>query len=184
MNHNDKASDTLDSVLALARASWESTAGVRVRLFCFIVLYVLAYSIDLLVPWAIGWILGVFVKEGLTEHAIQESMRWIGLYVALKMGYAAAHHFGRYYQGTTAYVARFKKLEEVFTALISFPLKWHVTHHTGENLSKLNRSVGAIESVVSNYIWQIIDGVMKFFAASILLFALDVEVAIAVLVMD
>jgi len=183
MNHNDKASDTLDSVLALARASWESTAGVRVRLFCFIVLYVLAYSIDLLVPWAIGWILGVFVKEGLTEHAIQESMRWIGLYVALKMGYAAAHHFGRYYQGTTAYVARFKKLEEVFTALISFPLKWHVTHHTGENLSKLNRSVGAIESVVSNYIWQIIDGVMKFFAASILLFALDVEVAIAVLVM-
>jgi ABC-type multidrug transport system fused ATPase/permease subunit len=183
MNDNQQASDTLDSVLALARASWESTAGVRGRLFCFILLYVLAYSIDLLVPWAIGWILGVFVKEGLTEHAIQESMRWIGLYVALKMGYAAAHHFGRYYQGTTAYVARFKKLEEVFTALISFPLKWHVTHHTGESLSKLNRSVGAIESVVSNYIWQIIDGVMKFFAASILIFALDVEVAIAVLVM-
>jgi ATP-binding cassette subfamily B protein len=183
MNDNQQASDTLDSVLSLARASWESTAGVRVRLFCFITLYVLAYSIDLLVPWAIGWILGVFVKEGLTEHALQESMQWIGLYVALKMGYAAAHHFGRYYQGTTSYVARFKKLEEVFTALISFPLKWHVTHHTGENLSKLHRSVGAIESVVSNYIWQIIDGVMKFFAASILIFALDVEVAIAVLIM-
>lgn len=153
------------------------------RLAGFILLYVLAYSIDLLVPWAIGWILGVFVKEGLTEHAMQESLRWIMLYIVLKMAYAAAHHFGRYYQGTTAYGARFKKLEEVFTALVAFPLKWHVTHHTGENLSKLHRSVGAIESVVSNYIWQIIDGVMKFFAASLLLFALDVEVAVTVLVM-
>lgn len=183
MNDSNAPSSTLSSVLNLAKASWDSTAGNRLRLASFVFLYVLAYSIDLLVPWAIGWILGVFVKEGLTEQAIQESMRWIMFYVALKMAYAAAHHFGRYYQGTTAYGARFKKLEEVFTALVSFPLKWHVTHHTGENLSKLHRSVGAIESVVSNYIWQIIDGVMKFFAASLLLFALDVEVAITVLVM-
>jgi ATP-binding cassette subfamily B protein len=183
MNDSNASSSTLSSVLNLAKASWDSTAGSRLRLASFILLYVLAYSIDLLVPWAIGWILGVFVREGLTEQAIQESMRWIMFYVALKMAYAAAHHFGRYYQGTTAYGARFKKLEEVFTALVSFPLKWHVTHHTGENLSKLHRSVGAIESVVSNYIWQIIDGVMKFFAASLLLFVLDVEVAITVLVM-
>lgn len=183
MNDTTTASGTLGSVLTLAKASWDSTAGNRLRLASFVALYVLAYSIDLLVPWAIGWILGVFVKEGLTEHAIQESLRWIMFYVLLKMSYAAAHHFGRYYQGTTAYGARFKKLEEVFTALISFPLKWHVTHHTGENLSKLHRSVGAIESVVSNYIWQIIDGIMKFFAASLLLFALDVEVAVTVLVM-
>jgi ATP-binding cassette subfamily B protein len=183
MDDTTTPSGTLQSVLSLAKASWDSTAGSRLRLAIFITLYVLAYSIDLVVPWAIGWILGVFVKEGLTEHAIQESLRWIMFYVFLKMAYAATHHFGRYYQGTTAYGARFKKLEEVFTALISFPLKWHVTHHTGENLSKLHRSVGAIESVVSNYIWQIIDGIMKFFAASLLLFALDVEVALTVLIM-
>ncbi len=183
MNDTTTASGTLSSVLSLAKASWDSTAGNRLRLAVFVALYILAYSIDLVVPWAIGWILGVFVKEGITEHAIQESLRWIMFYVLLKMSYAATHHFGRYYQGTTAYGARFKKLEEVFTALISFPLKWHVTHHTGENLSKLHRSVGAIESVVSNYIWQIIDGIMKFFAASLLLFALDFEVAVTVLVM-
>jgi ATP-binding cassette subfamily B protein len=177
------ASSTLSSVLSLAKASWESTAGTRLRLFVFVFLYFLAYSIDLLVPWAIGWILGVFVKEGLTDHAMREGLKGIGLYVGLKMAYAATHHYGRYFQGTTAYSARFKKLEEVFTALITFPLKWHVNHHTGENLSKLHRSVGAIESVVSNYIWQIIDGTMKFFAATLLIFALDAEVALTVLVM-
>ncbi|MFO0416084.1 MAG: ABC transporter ATP-binding protein, partial [Pseudomonadota bacterium] len=183
MNDNPSAANTLSSVINLAKASWESTVGSRFRLFLFIFLYVLAYSIDLMVPWAIGWILGVFVKHGVTEAAVQESLRWIGLYVALKMAYAATHHFGRYFQGITAYGARFRKLEEVFSALILFPLRWHVNHHTGENLSKLHRSVGAVESVVSNYIWQIIDGVMKFFAATLLIFALDAEVAITVLVM-
>jgi ABC-type multidrug transport system fused ATPase/permease subunit len=175
--------NTLASVGNLARASWESTAGTRVRFFCFVSLYVIAYSLDLLVPWAIGWTLGVFVKNGLTQEAFNQSLNGIALYVGLKMAYAASHHFGRYFQGTTAYNSRFKKLEEVFTALITFPLKWHVHHHTGENLSRLNRSVGAIESVVSNYVWQIIDGVMKFFAATLLIFALDAEVAVVVLVM-
>jgi ABC-type multidrug transport system fused ATPase/permease subunit len=175
--------NTLSSTVNLARASWESTVGNRIRFFGFVFLYVIAYSIDLVVPWAIGWTLGVFVKQGLTQEAFNESLKGIGLYVGLKMAYAASHHFGRYFQGTTAYGSRFRKLEEVFTALISFPLKWHVHHHTGENLSKLHRSVGAIESVVSNYIWQIIDGVMKFFAATMLIFALDAEVAITVLVM-
>jgi ABC-type multidrug transport system fused ATPase/permease subunit len=110
-------------------------------------------------------------------------MKGITIYVGLKMLYAATHHFGRYYQGTTAYTCRFNKLEEIFTALISFPLKWHVRHHTGENLSKLHRSVGAIEAVVSNYVWQILDGGMKFFAATLLIFALDAEVAATVLIM-
>jgi ABC-type multidrug transport system fused ATPase/permease subunit len=175
--------NTLASVGNLARASWESTADTRVRFFCFVSLYVIAYSLDLLVPWAIGWTLGVFVKNGLTQEAFNQSLNGIALYVGLKMAYAASHHFGRYFQGTTAYNSRFKKLEEVFTALITFPLKWHVHHHTGENLSRLHRSVGAIESVVSNYVWQIIDGVMKFFAATLLIFALDAEVAVVVLVM-
>ena len=114
--------NTLASVSNLARASWESTAGTRVRFFCFVSLYVVAYSLDLLVPWAIGWTLGVFVKNGLTQEAFNQSLNGIALYVGLKMAYAATHHFGRYFQGTTAYNSRFKKLEEVFTALITFPL--------------------------------------------------------------
>jgi ATP-binding cassette, subfamily B, bacterial len=105
------------------------------------------------------------------------------VYVALKMVTTIFHHYARYLQGTAAYSARFKKLQEVFAALIGFPLKWHVHHHSGENLSRLNRSVGAIESVISNYIWQIIDGMVKFFFATFALFTLDIEVAFTVLIM-
>jgi ATP-binding cassette subfamily B protein len=174
---------TFTSILNLAKASWESTQGDRVRFFGFVVLFILAYSIDLIVPWAIGWILDVFVKQGFTQAAFETAVRFIFAYVALKMATTIFHHYARYLQGTAAYSARFKKLQEVFAALIGFPLKWHVHHHSGENLSRLNRSVGAIESVISNYIWQIIDGMVKFFFATFALFTLDIEVALTVLIM-
>lgn len=174
---------TFTAIINLARASWDATKGDRVRFFGFVTLFLVAYTLDLLVPWAIGWILDVFVKRGFTQEAFDIAVKFIGLYVALKMVNTVFHQYGRYLQGTAAFSARFRKLQEVFSAFISFPLKWHVHHHSGENLSRLNRSVGAIESVISNYIWQIIDGVTKFFFATFALFALDLEVAVTVLVM-
>ena len=178
-----KPNGTLTSVLTLTRATWDATRSDRIRFFGFITLSVLAYSIDLVSPWAIGWILNIFVKQGFTQAAFDDSLKYIGAYVALRMMTTSFHHLARYLQGTCAYSARFNKLEEVFGALVAFPLKWHVHHHSGENLSRLNRSVGAIEGVINNYIWQIIDGMVKFFFATFALFTLDFEVALTVLVM-
>ena len=181
--NDTKHNGTLTSITTLAKATWEATHGDRVRFFGFITLSVFAYSIDLIAPWAIGWILNVFVKQGFTQAAFDESLKYIGAYVILRMMTTSFHHLARYLQGTCAYSARFNKLEEVFGALVAFPLKWHVHHHSGENLSRLNRSVGAIEGVINNYIWQIVDGMVKFFFATFALFTLDTEVAITVLVM-
>jgi ABC-type multidrug transport system fused ATPase/permease subunit len=181
--NDTKHNGTLTSIMTLAKATWESTHGDRVRFFGFIILSVFAYSIDLIAPWAIGWILNVFVKQGFTQAAFDESLKYIVAYVILRMMTTSFHHLARYLQGTCAYSARFNKLEEVFGALVAFPLKWHVHHHSGENLSRLNRSVGAIEGVINNYIWQIVDGMVKFFFATFALFTLDTEVAITVLVM-
>lgn len=171
------------SIKRLAVATWESTAGDRFRFFAFLSLFVIAYGIDLAVPWALGEILQIFVHDGFSAEAFSSAVKAIGLFVGLKMAYAFSHHLGSYLKGITAYTCRFRKLEEVFTALISFPLKWHVYHHTGENLSRLNRSVGAVESVISNYTWQIIDGLMKFVVVAMLIFILDFEVAITVISM-
>lgn len=183
MNDSDSSNEhgTWHSIKRLAIATWNSTAGARLRFFAFLGLFILAYGIDLAVPWALGEILQIFVKDGLSADALLSAMKAIGLFVGLKMAYALSHHMASYLKGISAFTSRFQKLEEVFTALISFPLKWHVYHHTGENLSRLNRSVGAVEAVVANYTWQIIDGVMKFIIVAMLIFVLDIEVALTVL---
>jgi ATP-binding cassette subfamily B protein len=181
--NDSKHTGTFTSILNLARASWDATRGDRIRFFGFVILSFFAYSIDLVVPWAIGWILDVYVKQGFTQAAFDLSLKFIAAYVLLRMANTTFHHLARYLQGTVSYSARFNKLQEIFGALIGFPLKWHVHHHSGDNLSRLNRSIGAVEGVINNYLWQIIDGIVKFFFATFALFALDLEVAVTVLVM-
>jgi len=181
--HRPTTPSVSHSIKRLTIATWESTLGDRTRFFAFISLFIIAYSLDLMVPWAIGEILQAVVTGGLSPESLATAMRGIWLFVGLKMAYALSHHYGSYLKGLTAYTSRFRKLEEVFSALIRFPLKWHVYHHTGENLSRLNRSVGAVESVIANYTWQIIDGVMKFVVVAMLIFLLDFEVAITVILM-
>ena len=150
----------------------------------FVLCFVIAYTVDLLVPWSIGYILGVFVKSGFTEAAFQQSLYGVAAYVGLRMINTFFHHLGRYIQNTVAFTARMHALTEIFEAFISFPLRWHVNHHSGENLSKLHRSVGAIESTIGTYVWQIVEGVVKVVFASVAIFALDFWVAVDVLTMS
>ena len=96
--NDPKQNGTLTSILTLSRATWEATHGDRVRFFGFVLLSVLAYSIDLVVPWAIGWILNVFVAQGFTQAAFDESLKYMAAYVVLRMSMTTLHHLARYLQ--------------------------------------------------------------------------------------
>ena len=167
----------------LSVAAWEATATERPRLFLFMTLFILAYSVDLLVPWAIGYTIAALAKEGFTDAAYTQALWGIGAYMGLRLLYTFFHHLGRYVQNTVAYTARMATLTKLFDTLMVFPLNWHVRHHSGESISKIHRSTGAIDQTIGTYIWQIIEGTVKVLFASIAIFYLDFWVAINVMVM-
>ncbi len=162
---------------ALIKGSWNSTAGVRLKFFAFVGAYTVSNLLELLSPWAIGYTLGVFVQEGFTDESFKRGVNGILIYTGLRLLIALFHHLGRYLQVTAAYSTRMFELERMFGQLMSFPLRWHIRYHSGENLSKLQRSVGAVESMIGTYIWQIIEGLIKLFGAGTALFYLDFRVA-------
>lgn len=175
---------TYRSFRQLLAASWDATRDERVRFYAFILLYVLAYSVDLLVPWAVGYIIGVFVEHGFSPYAYEQCLYGIGGYVLLRVIYTVCHHYGRYLQAIVAYSSRMRKLNELFGAYLGFPMPWHVEHHSGENLSRMHRSVGAIDSTIGTYVWQIIEGLTKIILASAAILTLDIWVAINVTAMS
>lgn len=172
------------SFTPLIKASWEAISEERPRFYLFIVLFIISYSIDLLVPWAVGYILGVFVTLGATQEALYKALFGIGLFAILRFSHTLFHHLARWVQNRVSYVARINVMSKVFNTLLDFPLSWHVKHHSGENLSRLHRSSGAIENMVGTYVWQIIEGLVKVVFAGIAIFALDFWVAISVLGMS
>lgn len=172
------------SFTPLIRGSWEAIAEERPRFYLFIVLFILAYSVDLLVPWAVGYILGVFVTLGATEEAFHKGLIGIAMFAGLRLANTFFHHLARWVQNRVSYVGRINVMSKVFDTLVDFPLSWHVKHHSGENLSRLHRSAGAIESMIGTYMWQIIEGLVKVLFAGVAIFALDFWVAVSVLTMS
>jgi len=177
-------SSTISGISALVQAAWRSTVSERAKFYAFIILFVLANLADLSIPWAIGYTLGVFVRLGFSEEAYRLSLWGIGAYVGLRFLYTIFHHLARFMQTIVGYSARMHTLNELFRGLMAFPLNWHVRHHSGESLSKLVRSAGAIDNTVGTFVWQIIEGIVKVLFASIAIFALDFWVAVNVLAMS
>ena len=177
------ASQETPSFRALFAGAWRAVEGVRLRFFLFVVLFIVSYTIDLLAPWAIGYTLGVFVRGGFGPEVLGDALLGVAAYVGFKLAHTITHHLGRYFQITTAFEARRTELERIFGQLLVFPLSWHVDHHSGESLSRLQRSAGAVDAVVGTYVWQIIEGLVKVVFASIAIVTLDFWVAINVTAM-
>ncbi|HMO01900.1 MAG TPA: ABC transporter ATP-binding protein [Oligoflexia bacterium] len=167
----------------LLLASWNATRGERIRFFVFVALFTIAYTIDLFVPWAMGYTLGVLVAEGFTDVAYRKALLGLTIYIGLRFINAICHHLARYLQNTVTYQARMNALNQIFGELLKFPLHWHIQQHSGDNLSKLHRAVGAVENFIGLYLWQIIDGVVKVVFAAIAIFTLDFWVALNVILL-
>ncbi|MCO6429813.1 MAG: ABC transporter ATP-binding protein [Deltaproteobacteria bacterium] len=167
----------------LLKASWEATSQERFKFYAFIFLFVLSYTIDLLVPWAIGYTIGVFVNQGLNQEAFNSAMYGIAAYMAIRLAHTFLHHYARYLQAQVAYSARMYTLNNIFGSLLKYPLNWQIESHSGDNLSKLNRSAGAIDSCIGTFVWQLIEGLVKVLFASVAIFALDFWVAVNVFTM-
>ena len=164
----------------LMKASWRSVASERLRFFTFIFLFLLGYTLELASPWAIGYVLGVFVEHGVNEYAFNLACVGILYYAGLKFTSLFLHHLARYLQIQVAYTARLYVFNNVFGSFMAYPLSWHVKHHSGDSLSKLHRAAGAVDQCIGNYIWQILEGVSKIIFAGIALAALDHWVALNV----
>lgn len=168
----------------MLRASWEALGDRRPRAYLFLALFVVANTTELLVPWTIGYTVGVFVEHGFGPRAYEGARVGIGCYLALRCANILLHHLGRYVQSGVAFLARMHTLDRVFRALLGHGLHWHAERHTGENLAKLNRSAQAVGNVVGQYSWQVVEGAIKVALASVALAALDPYVAANVVAMS
>lgn len=172
------------SLANLLSGSWESIDQRRVKFGLFIGFFIVAYSLELLIPWAIGFTVGVFVEHGFSTTAYQLATKGILAYLALRIATTVLHHLGRYLQLEVAYSARMKMLDRLFAAVLNYKLSWHVSSHSGENLSKLSRSALAVHNMVGQHSWHVVEGLVKTVIACVGLFAVDLIVAANVVVMS
>lgn len=180
MSTNDSSPTISHSVGVLLRGAWSASEGIRPRLFLFMGLFILAYTLDLLTPWALGYMLGALVSGGATPESLATANLALMGYLGLRLAYYACHHLARYIQQTSSFLAKMQVMQHFFTRILSLPLNWQVQHHSGEKLNRLHRAAGAVDAAIGTYTWQFIEGVTKLLFATVAIFALDALVAFSV----
>lgn len=183
MTDSPQTTKSIEAIRLLFRAAWNSTVKERLKLWLFIIFFVLSNVLELLVPWAIGYTLSVLVSggiDGISDAAFINAMWGVGGYFVLRLSHTILHHIARHLQNQVSYSAKMFEIQQVFHGILCFPLSWHIRSHSGESLSKLFRAAGAVESTIGTYVWQIVEGLVKVVFASIAIMALDFWVALNV----
>lgn len=155
----------------LVRVSWDTTAKERFNVILFIIIFILAYAVDLLSPVFLGFALKELAEGGFSDESIKKIILLLLGYVGVRVFVVTSHHVARVIQLRAGLSAKLESLERLLTACLMYPLRWHLKRHSGENLNRIHRASGAVEAVISTYIWQVIDGLVKIiFAASAIAF--------------
>lgn len=169
-------------LLNLLKATWSFSKFVRSKILIFIALFVFVYALDLLAPFCIGYMLKTVAEKGLTSESMKDVVLLLGAFMAIRLTVVSGHHLARVIQLRAAFSTYFESVRNFLQACLIFPLRWHLKRHSGENLRRIHRSAAAIDAVLANYIWQIIDGIVKVIFALSALSVLSPKVGFIVLV--
>ncbi|MCS6893668.1 MAG: ABC transporter ATP-binding protein/permease [Deltaproteobacteria bacterium] len=166
----------------LVAVSWESTWQNRFGFFAFVLIFVFAYGIDLLSPWFLGKTLSELADKGVTQASLSNILGYILIYVLIRISVVSLHHLGRIIQLRTGFESKLESLQRLLVSCLTYPLKWHLKRHSGENLNRIHRASAAVEAVISTYIWQVIDGLVKVIFAAAAIAYLNFKVVVIVMI--
>ncbi len=160
--------------------SAESTVKYKFQAISFVLIFLMAYTLDLLAPWFLGYILQHIANTQLDSDSIKYIFTLLLWYVLVRVTVVSLHHFARIIQIRTGFESKLESLKTLLMACLSYPLKWHLKRHSGENLNRIHRASAAVEAVISTYIWQIIDGLVKVIFAIAAIAYLNFKVVVIV----
>ena len=140
-------------MIYLIRNTWEYAGEDRWKLILFSILHSLSFCGMLLQPYAFGRAINALQIHGVEN--IEPTARWLGLYLTGFFVFELFHRLGQYFVVTTAYRIRQRFVNAMFKRLYNLPLKWHVDHHSGEVVSRVNTAGQSLRNFtfsISNYL--------------------------------
>ncbi|MEJ1963291.1 MAG: ABC transporter ATP-binding protein [Gammaproteobacteria bacterium] len=131
---------------------WRLAKEKRPLLAGACVLLVLAQVILLAVPYVAGKAINALQLQGST--GLGEAGMWLAGAVVLAVSCWALHGPGRVLERNVALHVRHRLAVSLIERLLSLPLGWHESHHSGESAHRVQQSTNALASFAqSQYIY-------------------------------
>lgn len=135
----------------LARKDWEFSAGNRRKVIIFLILFILANIVSFFEPIILAQVVDV-VQADVTRHGVitynefLHTCRWLSLLVLSELLFWLCHGPARVLEQENAFLAKANFRKGMLYGILSFPMQWHVEHHTGNTIDKVEKGANSIDN--------------------------------------
>lgn len=128
---------------------WEYSAGNRRTVALFWGMFVLANLVDFFEPLILAKAVNV-IQLDIAAHGVItfgefiHACQWLALLVLSVFAFWACHGPARVMEQNNAFLARVNYRRHMLAGILNFPMQWHVEHHTGDTIDKIEKGSSAI----------------------------------------
>lgn len=124
---------------------WRYSAGSRHIVLLYGLMFVMAGATSLLgFPWIWAKIIDIVQKEGINPSNLHHVLLLLLLPVTIQVVFWAIHGPARVLENTNAFKVRANYRKYLLKGIMTLPLEWHTSHHSGDIVDKVEKGTRAL----------------------------------------
>ncbi len=146
----------------LLRKTWQYSDGNKSKIVLYWAMFITANIVEL-VPGPIIWakIIDVITKQGITKENIGLLLTLLSLTVLIDVLFWGFHGPARLIERINAFKARASYRKHLLKGVMSLPMEWHVDHHSGDTIDRIEKGASGLYSFSENS-FLVISAIVQF----------------------
>ena len=158
---------------------WNLAKGERYKVIIYVTLHILSVVAITAQPIAFAMVINVLQKHN--DQMIQDVSKWLLIYVACFYMFEICHRMARGIEIGVAYRNKKRFVLSSYQYLQSLPLSWHMKHHSGSVVSRINKASDALLNFGQS-LYEYITAFVRFLVAVCVLWVISPVIALVSLV--
>lgn len=131
-------------LLYLFSKTWHYSDGNRHNIVKYWVMFVIAETVDLCMPLLWARMIDVVARQGVNHESMRSLIFILSLVLVRTIFVWSLHGPARIIEQINSFKARVNYRRYLTKGVLSLPLEWHVDHHSGDTIDKINKGVNAL----------------------------------------
>ncbi len=155
-------------IVFLAKKTWEHSKGNRKNVVLYLVLSSFSSIISFVEPLIIGMILNIIQEQGLNSSNVGTIILYLTSFIVLTLLSWAFHGPSRVIERKNAFLVKANYKMFLLRGTMNLPAQWHVDHHSGDTIDKIQKGTNALFDFSSNS-FVVVDNIFRLISSYIAL---------------
>jgi ATP-binding cassette, subfamily B, bacterial len=132
-------------LLYLIAQMWRFSKGGRHLVLCYSLMFIIAGTTSLLgFPWVWSKMIDIVQKEGINSSSLHHLLMLLLLPIILQVVFWGLHGPARVLERVNAFKVRANYRQYLLQGIMTLPMEWHVSHHSGDSVDKVEKGASAL----------------------------------------